>query len=520
MSDTPPPFVDPKIKARLEQSKQRLTDTTHETEKAVISTIAFAGAAHRWTWALFRPTRIGAELYAEIPQQSHPDYAVDQAVLAEIFALYPEIKYITSHPQMLSLWPSIECTFKRISKATGKGTRLQLVSFVQRDHTREDEYSRDEQLLKLLGAKHMETDNLTDFFPRDENNQPIDDTPISDTPKPLLGRVHFEKDYFLVSGHIAKWLKLTDKADIGRATREALGGKTWPEFWSASDPHTPEQIQTIADHIARMADEYVSRHLSGQSFEMTLATARNTAMVTFGNYNVDANKENFKAATGYDNALQYMSQPGASVEGLKKAIANWCLAHNATMQNEAAKNAPTTNEKAPTGATTPETPPAPNSTHDNAVYQASAQKLPPVQSKSSNGVKPVIQPIKLDESAIRAKYTKKLQGGKEYLEVAGRVLLFRIDHPAGSGWGIETELLHADDKGAVFKARIVNNGITVSTGHARATFEKSNNFGGRIFEKAETAALGRALANAGYGTDDVDETEEPAHLADSPRSAA
>lgn len=142
----------------------------------------------------------------------------------------------------------------------------------------------------------------------------------------------------------------------------------------------------------------------------------------------------------------------------------------------------------------------------------------------SNGGKVSTNIIKLDEAQIRAKYTKKLQGGKEYLEVAGRVLLFRLDHPAESGWTIDTELVHADDKGCIFKAKVANaDGHIIATGHARALEAKSGNFSGRIFEKAETAAIGRALAHAGYGTDDVEEADDsdsPAHLADSPRKAS
>jgi hypothetical protein len=162
----------------------------------------------------------------------------------------------------------------------------------------------------------------------------------------------------------------------------------------------------------------------------------------------------------------------------------------------------------------------------SAFENAPKSNQPATTSKPANqGVSPAMPSnvIKLDEAAIRAKYTKKLQGGKEYLEVAGRILLFRLDHPAESGWTIDTDLALVNDDGCVFKARVLDaDGRIIATGHGRAIEAKSGNFNGRIFEKAETAAIGRALAHAGYGTDDVEEADDsdsPAHLADSPRPA-
>lgn len=123
-------------------------------------------------------------------------------------------------------------------------------------------------------------------------------------------------------------------------------------------------------------------------------------------------------------------------------------------------------------------------------------------------------PLSADE--VRRKYTADLKG-KQYLQVTGRILLFRADHPIDTGWAIRTTIMNATDTAVVFLAEIANpNGVIVASGHGRAVAAQAGNYGGRIFEKAETAAIGRALANAGYGTDEVDETETPDHLADSP----
>jgi hypothetical protein len=87
--------------------------------------------------------------------------------------------------------------------------------------------------------------------------------------------------------------------------------------------------------------------------------------------------------------------------------------------------------------------------------------------------------------------------GKKYLQVAGRVLLFREVHPAG---GIHTELVTLDlDRGfAQYKAIVVDaNGVILSTAYGSETLR---GFPTGWIEKAETVAVGRALAAAGFGT--------------------
>ena len=101
--------------------------------------------------------------------------------------------------------------------------------------------------------------------------------------------------------------------------------------------------------------------------------------------------------------------------------------------------------------------------------------------------------------------------GKDYLQVAWRLVWFREDHP---DFGINAEALSLTDDHAIFKATITDpNGIQVSSGHGS---ESKKDFGDFI-EKAETKAIGRALAMLGYGTQfAADELEEGERIVDSP----
>src|SRR5262245_11709814 len=106
-----------------------------------------------------------------------------------------------------------------------------------------------------------------------------------------------------------------------------------------------------------------------------------------------------------------------------------------------------------------------------------------------------------------------------YLPTKQRVLWFLDEHPDGS---IMTELLEITPDWAVFKCTVSfplpgdelqmrgNIGLAVYNGHGSET---RGDFADYV-EKAETKAVGRALANAGYGTEALEE----GHPVDAPRN--
>lgn len=105
----------------------------------------------------------------------------------------------------------------------------------------------------------------------------------------------------------------------------------------------------------------------------------------------------------------------------------------------------------------------------------------------------------------KSKITK--MQGKDYLEVKWRIAWFRDENPKG---GIITEVVGDD----LIKATVLDgDGKLLATGHGSS--KKMGVAKNRPFEGAETAAIGRALAHAGYGTQFTDE-DEGEHLADSP----
>jgi len=131
---------------------------------------------------------------------------------------------------------------------------------------------------------------------------------------------------------------------------------------------------------------------------------------------------------------------------------------------------------------------------------------------------------------------KTRQGSAEYLPVQWRLVWFRLECPNGT---IETEIIHLDpDKETEEETYVWNNEtrrsekvIKTARGLAivRATvkngtggvamgtkMEKAASFGDWL-EKAETGAIGRALAALGYGTQFTgDEFDERHRIVDAP----
>lgn len=100
-----------------------------------------------------------------------------------------------------------------------------------------------------------------------------------------------------------------------------------------------------------------------------------------------------------------------------------------------------------------------------------------------------------------SKYLRTIKtrgGGQEtYLPVPARLLWLRADHPNAT---VVTEALKLDDRAAVFKATITLPNGGTGMGHGSETAGDSPDF----IEKAETKAIGRALAALGYGTEFAD----------------
>lgn len=100
--------------------------------------------------------------------------------------------------------------------------------------------------------------------------------------------------------------------------------------------------------------------------------------------------------------------------------------------------------------------------------------------------------------------------GKDYLEVKYRLVWFREEHPT---WGIETEFLYQGEAAAIAKATIKDDaGRILATAHKHEDKKGFPDF----LEKAETGAVGRALALIGYGTQFAPELEEGERIVDSP----
>lgn len=90
------------------------------------------------------------------------------------------------------------------------------------------------------------------------------------------------------------------------------------------------------------------------------------------------------------------------------------------------------------------------------------------------------------------RYLIKINGA-DYLEVKWRIAWLRAEHPDAV---VETELVNASDNHAIFRAKVSLSTGGTATGWGTEGFDDFPDF----VEKAETKALGRALAALGFGT--------------------
>lgn len=104
--------------------------------------------------------------------------------------------------------------------------------------------------------------------------------------------------------------------------------------------------------------------------------------------------------------------------------------------------------------------------------------------------------------------------GKAYLQVAHRLVWFREEKP---DWSIYVEFLILQEDHTIAKATIKDeSGRLISVSHKR---EDAKHFQDHT-EKAETGAIGRALALIGFGTQFAPELDEGERIVDSPMTPA
>ncbi len=118
---------------------------------------------------------------------------------------------------------------------------------------------------------------------------------------------------------------------------------------------------------------------------------------------------------------------------------------------------------------------------------------------------PKTKKVTLDNGMVKWEKTET-----DYLPVAARIAWFRKDHPY---WSIITKVEKWGDKAVVMKAVIKDvTGAIIATARKKETEIGFPDY----IEKAETGAIGRALAMCGYGTLQAPEFDEQDRLADSP----
>lgn len=123
-------------------------------------------------------------------------------------------------------------------------------------------------------------------------------------------------------------------------------------------------------------------------------------------------------------------------------------------------------------------------------------------SESNSNVIPAINAVDGFNPADFVRTTVGEEGENDlYLDVKYRLLWFRLHHPNGK---IDPELIRVDEKNAIVCCRIyVDKADPADQFIGKAysqRFSTEDRFGDRFLEIAETVAKGRALADAGYGT--------------------
>ena len=113
-------------------------------------------------------------------------------------------------------------------------------------------------------------------------------------------------------------------------------------------------------------------------------------------------------------------------------------------------------------------------------------------------------------------YMRNLTGSdgtvKQYLDVVYRKLWFRLKNPEGK---IVKKLLKLTEQTAIVEARIYLNKTDPEDSYIASAFAQK--FVAKFLELAETAAVGRALADAGYGLQFADlEGEQDPNVVDAP----
>ena len=128
-----------------------------------------------------------------------------------------------------------------------------------------------------------------------------------------------------------------------------------------------------------------------------------------------------------------------------------------------------------------------------------------------------------DPSRFMRKLTEVDENGQPserlYLEVAYRKLWFRLKHPEGA---IRKFIREVNDQFAIMEARVYLDRRDpeesyIANAIVKRYFHPEDKLGDKYLEIAETAAVGRALADAGFGIQFTDSSENPeSGVVDSP----